>query len=322
MRVYKKYLLFFVGILLLAAGCSTVQVSSKGALVSVYRPNTVKEAIVCSAGGDQGIAYMYVGKDTISGNVSSRDKALIAQYARAVLGETRFINPVTVPSMEGEYPDLSIKVLRFSVKTIREGVNIKRYGVFQANFSIRQAGMIECSTAEPILVEKVYVQPAYKKDKLPSYLRVKIRLIKEAVRRVVMQFVPVKSTVLRPVKGMTGVAKSAADMINAGNCVGAYEILRPVADSPGCKDAKILYNAGVALECMAWNNANDTSTQQKYLNKALKYYRKAAMLDPKDADIQRAMSEVSYELNTVFASTKRQKRTKKLMEEYKAPTGF
>ncbi len=316
----KRY--FYLALLFLfAIGCAP-QVSTKGALVSVYRPNTVKEAIVCSAGGDQGIAFMYVGKDTISGNVSSKDKSLIAQYARAVLGETRFINPVTVPSMEGEYPDLSIKVIRFGVKTVREGANIKRYGIFQANFSIRQAGMIECSTAEPILVEKTYVQPVYRKDKLPSYLRIKIKLIKEAVRRVVMQFVPVKTTVLRPVKGMSGLAKSAADMINAGNCVGAYEILKSMADSPQCKDAKVLYNTGVALECMAWNSANDLNTQERYLSKALKYYRRAAMLDPKDQDIQRAMAEVSYELSTVFASTKRQKRTKKLLQEYKSPTGF
>ncbi len=318
----KKTFVFALLVLFFASGCATIQVSSKGALVSVYRPNTVKESIVCSSGGDQGIAFMYVGKDTISGNVSPKNKSLIAQYARAVLGETRFINPVTVSSMEGEYPDLSIKVLRFSVITKREGVNIKRYGVFQANFSIRQAGMIECSTADPILVEKTFVQPAYRKDKLPSVLRVKVKLIKEAVRRVIMQFVPVKSTVLRPVKGLTGMAKNVADMINSGNCVGAYEVLRSMADSPMCKDAKILYNAGVALECMAWNNANSTRTQQRYLNKALKYYKKAAMLAPNDPDIQKAMAEVSYELNTVFSATKRQIRTKRLLREYKSPTGF
>lgn len=73
---------------------------------------------------------------------------------------------------------------------------------------------------------------------------------------------------------------------------------------------------------MAWNNANDTNTQQRYLNKALKYYRRAAMLKPSDLDIQRAMGDVSYELNTAFSSSKRQIRTKKLLEEFKTPTGY
>ncbi len=309
-------------LMLLSAGCATTYVSSKGALVSVYRPNTIKEGLVCSSGGNEGIAFMYVGPDTISGNVSRADKYLISQYAKAVLGETRFINPVTVSSMEGEYPDLSIKVINFGVRTTRQGGMIKRHGVFQANFSVKQAGLLECSTADPILIEKTFVQPTFRQDKLPSILRVKEKLIKEAVRRVVRQFVPVKSTILRPVKGLSGMAKSAADMINAGNCIGAYEILKPMADSPGCRDSAVLYNAGVALECMAWNNANDTNTQQRYLNKALKYYRRAAMLKPSDPNIQRAMGDVSYELNTAFSSSKRQIRTKKLLEEFKTPTGY
>ncbi len=303
-------------------GCVTTHVGSKGALVQIYKPNTVKESIVCSAGGDEGISFIYVGRDTISGNVSESDKALIAQYARAVLGETRFINPVTMSSMEGEYPDLSIKVINYKVVTKKQGGSIEKYGVFQANFSIRQAGILECSTGEPILIEKKFIQPAYRRDKLPSDLKVKEMLVKEAVRKVVRQFVPVKSTILRPVKGTSGMAKSAADMINNGNCIGAYEVLKPIADSPGCKDVNVLYNAGVALECMAWNNANDMNTQQLYLQKALKYYRKAAMLAPQDYDIQKAMGDVSYELNTAFSATKRQKKTKKLLEEFKTPTGF
>jgi len=318
----KKNWLAFILIFIFATGCATTQVSSRGALVNVYHPNTVKEGLVCSSGGDSGISYMYVGADTISGNVSKKDKYLIAQFARAVLGETRFINPITVSSMEGEYPDLSIRVVNFYVTTKSQGGVVKRYGVFQANFSVRQAGMLECSTADPILIEKTYVQPAYRKDKLPSVLRIKEKLIKEAVRRVVRQFVPVKSTTLRPVKGMSGMAKGAADMINAGNCIGAYEVLKPIADSPACKDVNVLYNTGVALECMAWNNANDMNTQQQYLTKALKYYRRAAMLKPGDTDIQKAMGDVSYELNTAFSAAKRQKKTKRLLEEFKTPTGY
>lgn len=316
--LYISISIFFI----ILSGCATTQVGSKGALVKVYKPNTVKEALVCSAGGDEGISFMYVGKDTITGNVSSSDKAIIAQYARAVLGETRFINPVNVPSMEGEYPDLSINVANYMVTTKIKGASIEKYGVFQANFSVRQGGILECSTGEPILVEKRFVQPSYKRAMLPSDLKVKEMLVKEAVRRVVRQFVPVQSSILRPVKGMSGMAKSAADMINMGNCIGAYEVLKPIADSPGCKDVNVLYNAGVALECMAWNNANDRNTQQRYLSKALHYYRRAAMLDSSDQDVQKAMGEVAYELNTVFSSTKRQKKTKELLEEFKTPTGY
>ncbi len=316
--------LFAIGFLALFLGaCAGVKPSTKGALVNVYRPNTVKEGIVCSTPGEQGIAYMYVGPETVSGKVSKESKQIISQYARAVLGQTNFINPISVPAMDGEYPDLSIRVHDFSVKTKTLDNRVKRDGVFQASFSIRQAGMLECSTSDPILIEKHYEMPVYKREMLPSALKVKGAMVKEAVGRVVRQFVPVKSSVLRPVKtGDGGLAAKAAQMIDSGNCRGGYEVAKPAASDPNCINADLLYNAGVAIECMAWSIAHDQKTQERYLSKAGEYYRRAALLKPEDADMQKAMSEVLYELDTFFASFKRQKTTGKALDAYKAPTGY
>jgi len=319
----KRAILFFLGLILVLLGaCTPTNIPSNGAVVNVYRPNPIKENMVCSSQNAKGIAYMYVGTDTITGKIPQSDKEIIAQYARAVLGETRFINPVTIPAMNGEYPDLSIRVQRLSVTTKKESNRIIRDGVFQANFSIRQAGMLECSTAAPVLIEKKFQEPIYKADSLPSDLRIKEIIIKEAVRKVVRQFVPVKTNILRPVKADSEFSKKASAMINAGNCRGAYELIRSLVNNPQCKDAPLIYDAGVALECMAWTDANDVNTQISYLNKALKYYQKAAVLTPTDQDMQRAMRDVSYELNTAFAAFKRQKTTKKLLQQYRAPTGY
>ena len=302
--------------------CATTQVPTKGALVKVYRPNPVKEALGCTTPGEQGISYMYVGPETVGGKVSGEEKRIIAQYARAVLGETRFINPISAPSMSGEYPDLSIRVHEFSVSTRKKGNRISRDGVFQASFSIRQAGILECSTTDPILIEKHYEAPVYKRENLVSPLRVKEAMVKEAVKRVVRQFVPVKSSVLRPIKTDGDLASKTAQMIDAGNCRGGYEVVKSVASDPQCKDAALLYNAGVALECMAWSTANDQMTQMRYLNKAADLYGRAAILKPGDADMQRAMKDVYYELDTFFASFKRQKATGKSLDEYKSPKSF
>jgi len=318
----RKIGLFILGLILLLIGACAPTNIPNGAVVSVYRPNPIKENMVCSSQNSHGIAYMYVGVDTITGNIPKSDKETIAQYARAVLGETRFINPVTVPSMNGEYPDLSIKVQRLFVTTKKESDRIIRYGVFQASFSIRQAGMLECSTATPVLIERKFQEPIYRADRLPSNLKVKELIIKEAVRRVIRQFVPVKSSILRTVKSDSEPSKKAAAMINAGNCRGAYEVIKPLVDNPKCQDAPLLYDAGVALECMAWSDANDINTQTLYLNKALKYYRKAAILRPTDQDMQRAMRDVSYELDTAFSAFKKQKKTNSLLQNYSTPTGF
>jgi len=319
----KRHFLFLIGLFLLVmTACGTTHLATTGALVNVYHPNLIKEGLVCTTQGKSGISFMYVGPETVSGQVTSHEKEVIAQYAKAVLGDTRFINAVSVPSMEGEYPDLSIRVHQFFVNTKRERDRIVRDGVFQASFSIRQAGILECSTSEPILIEKHFEVPYYKSEALPSELRIKEIMVKEAVRRVIRQFVPVKSRVLRPAKMEGTWAKKAAAMINAGNCRGAYEVLKLLADNPNCTDAGIIYNAGVALECLAWNEANDQPTQARYLNKAMEYYHRAAFLKPNDADMQRAVRDVSYELETVFASFGRQQKTKGLLKEYKTPTGF
>jgi len=319
----RRYPAIFVAMLpLLLMACATTQVPTKGALVTVYKPNPVKEAMVCTTEGEQGISYMYVGPETIGGKVTAEEKQIISQYARSVLGQTRFINPVSVPSTDWEYPDLSIRVHEFSVTTKSTGNRVSRNGIFQGSFSIRQGGMLECSTSDPILIEKHYEAPVYKKERLPSPFRVKEAMVKEAVKRVVRQFVPVKSSVLRPIKTDGDLAGKAAQMIDAGNCRGGYEVVKSVANDPQCKDAALLYNAGVALECMAWNTANDQKTQVRHLNKAAEFYKRAAILKPGDADMQRAMKDVYYELDTFFASFKRQKATGKSLDEYKAPKSF
>jgi len=319
----KRYawLLAMVMPLILGA-CATMGPSTKGALVNVYRPNPVKESMVCSVEGKSGIAYMYVGPETVSGSISQEEKKVIAQYAKAVLGETRFINPVSMASMEGEYPDLSIRVHKFNVNTRKGGHRLTREGVFQASFSIRQAGYLECSTSDPILIEKRYEMPAYKKEKLPSPSRVEQEMVQEAVRRVIRQFVPVKSQVLRAVKSGSDLSGKAASMIDAGNCMGAYELLKPVVTNPACEDVDSLYNAGVAVECAAWNAVNDQKTQFQYLKKAGEYYGKAAVLRPGDPEIQQAKGELDYELRTFFSSFERQDKTQKTLDDLKAPKSF
>ncbi len=324
-----RSIIFSIGIIFLSiiflAGCGGNHISSKGAIVNIYSANSITSNLICSSGSRKDISYMYVGKKTITGNISDQDKSLLSQYAKAGLQESRFISPVAVPAMEGEYPELSIYVIEFFVKDIREenGLQIKRDGRFVANFSIRQAGIIECSTGKPIFVEKSFIEPAYKRNKLPSILQVKRMLIKEAIKRITMQFVPVKMSILRPVKSGYGKLREVANMIDSGNCKGAYQIIKKDINAPGCKDAHKFYDAGVAMECMAWSIANDNPDQQiSYLKMALKYYTKAGELDPDDAEIQRAISEVSYSVKVLLKAAKRQKKTKKLLEDLKTPAGF
>ena len=306
-------------------GCAGPEVASHGAMVSVYKPNPNKEGLACQSGGEEGIAFMYVGNDTVNAvsgsGLSASDKEVIAQHSRAVIGETKLISPLTMRETEGEYPVLTISVQQFSSNTTREGDRYVTKGVFYAGFSIRQGGAIECSTAAPMLVEKRWDTPVHKKDSIPSDLKVKETVVKEAVRRVVRQLVPVKSEVLRPVKSSGDLASKTASMINGENCAGAYEISANYVDNPAYKDADAIYNAGVAVECIAWGE-NDMAGQARELDKALKYYKRAAALKPSDQDMNKAASDVSYTLKTAFSSLKRQGKTRENFDKLKAPGSF
>ena len=322
MRRYLLALTFFASSLL-PLSCASTGPSRTGALVKVYRPKVETASLACSTPQSKGISFMYVGPETISGQAGIKDKKLITQFARSVLSETRVINPIGIPPMEGEYPNLSIDVLELSVTDRKSQNRITRKGVFEANINIRQMGLIDCATTEPISIEKQYEAPSYKPEILLSTRKLKGKMIKEAVRRAVRQFVPVKRTVLRPVKtGGDELVEKSGQMIDGGNCRGAYEAIKPVVKSPDCKDADLLYNAGVAVECMAWKRAIKQETQARYLQEAEKYYRRAASLAPEDGDMQRASREVSYEVETFFVSGSAQSDTRRERDRYKAPTGY
>jgi hypothetical protein len=134
--------------------------------------------------------------------------------------------------------------------------------------------------------------------------------------------VPVKSEVLRPVKSSGDLASKTSAMINGGNCSGALEMSANYVDNPSCKDADAIYNAGVAVECMAWGETNDMSSQAKELDKALKYYKRAAALKPSDPDMNKAVGDVSYTLKTAYSSGKRQGKAGEILDQYKAPSGY
>ena len=321
----KRYLLAVTAIFsaLLLTCCGSTGPSKTGALVKVYRPNVETSSLACSTPQSKGISFMYVGPETISGQADPKEKKLITQFARSVLSETRVINPIGIPPMEGEYPNLSIDVLDLSVADQKKQNRIIRKGVFEANINIRQMGLVDCATTEPISIVKQYEAPSYKSETLLSPRKLKGKMIKEAVRQAIRQFVPVKRTVLRPVKtGGDELVEKSARMIDGGNCRGAYEAIKAVSKSPDCRDADLLYNAGVAIECMAWKRAIKQETQARYLQEAEKYYRKAAGLAPDDGDMQRASQEVSYEVEAFFVSDSAQNDTRQERDRYKAPTGY
>lgn len=303
---------------LLFASCITT--SKKGALVKVYRANTETASLNCSTAEDEGVHFMYVGPETIKGKVNEREKKMIAQYARAVLNEARMINSFGI--IDAEYPNLSIDVLELDVTTKKTKYRISKEGTFSVNINIKQAGLIDCATTDPISISKHYETAAYKSDNLQADQKIKEMMVKQAVRRAIRQFVPVKSNVLRTVKTGGDLVEKAALMIDAGNCRGAYESIAPAVNNPNCKDAELLYNAGVAAECMAWNGAYKSNDRTAYLQKAKEHYQRAAMINPRDADMQKASKEVAYEVDINIIATESGGKIKKEMKKYNAPKSY
>ena len=292
---------------MLFLGCAS-SVSSKGVIVKVYKPPMQRTGSLQCEGGEQTMSYIYVGSDTVKGDIKPYQKKLIASFARSTLKETSFITPVSNKFDFGYddkiYPIMHIDVIKFSIKKIKQVDKVVKKGEFVAQIDIKTPGTgISCSSSEPLVSTINYQMPIYKEDMLVNDTEITRELVKDVIRRSVASFVPVTSTILRSVD--TSEDKSAK-MLDAGNCDMAKEYLTDLTKS---KDsASVYYNLGVAYECLAKHSSIQESS--KLLLAAKKFYSKAVILNPENKMYNTAAKEINDELKFLNLTENRSKDVK------------
>ena len=314
----KKIGLSFVVALILGGCAASTGVHTKGVIVNVVEPPKQNpDSLQCNQ--DVTMSYVYVGDDTVKGNVTKSEKKLIASYAKAALKETSYITPVANKYDPGYdekvFPIMGIDVIKNSIRTYKpraDTVAIK--GVFIAQIDIHTPGSgVICKSSQPISIEIEYKEPDYKSNLLPSKDAILEEMVKEAVKRAVSTFVPVSDTILRKVKDGSGVIGESAKMIDANNCEMARDILQEyIQKHPN--DDKAYYNLGVSYECMT----KDVSKKQLYtlLQKALWAYTKAVRLKPTDKEYNSARKDIARQLKILGVVSQRSKEIKSYIKNF------
>lgn len=322
-------------------GCVTtasLSSSSKGVIVDVYeKAREATGSMHCEGDGEeQGsgytMDYIYVGEGSITGNIKSAEKKKIAMHAKSALNDTHFIKVALSEYEDGygnknkKYPALNIDIDKFIVESFtgvklvndeergREG-DAAKYGVFSAQYSINMMGSKNravCTTSAPITEEDIYYMPSHKKDQLPSRDEIIEKLVKEATRKAIATFVPLRKTILRQLEPGDGVIGQSIEMIDHENCAMAKNLLSEYI-AQNKEDAKAMYTLGVAYECMA--KGRGIQEAKEYLFRSWAQYKKAADKNRSNTLYNQAAQQLEYETSILATVQEKSKSFKQYMEE-------
>lgn len=307
------------------AGCATLSDFSsfkkqREVLVEVVRPSQMEE------GGCKTIHLVYLSPEKVLSaqgvHVSYASRQMIAEEIRRLLNETGYIKSTTVPSdlEDADYHDMIVKVTSFEVKSSQQGNYRRKTAFVDLSLVLKEGGLQECYSITPPVSDHTAQVPIHRDQSLPSDQVLLRQAVRHALEDVVSTFVPKKVPTLRPVHGLSGPLTRSSDLLLAGNCQDALVMLKQHL-TPNGGDPQVLYNAGVAAECVATQERNQKRKGQA-LEVSVNYYKQALALGATDVDLQRARREAQQTLDfyqRIRASSADQRQHR---EQYKSPKGF
>lgn len=289
--ICKNFSRMFLIVTFFLIGACAIK-APKGIVVNVLRPITMEEGINCGK-----ISLIFVDLQTFPSNelqLTSSEETMLIEEARSKIERTGFLqmNEGILRDHHSNYHFLTFKIYKLTIKR-NSGNKIASIGV-SASFS---KGNTECYT--------VNFMEEFTRSENASDWKFKRDVVAKALDNLIRKFVPKKVKTLRPVFGASGDAARISDLLNGGNCKLALSLAK-IALKKNPNDKNLLYNAGVAIECLASNTINQ---QQKValLEKAQSYYLQALHLDSDQEEIQRAEMEVEIQRELYKETFRRQK---------------
>jgi hypothetical protein len=242
------------------AGCATLSDFSsfkkqREVLVEVVRPSQMEE------GGCKTIHLVYLSPEKVLSaqgvRVSYASRQMIAEEIRRLLNETGYIKSTTVPSdlEDADFHDMIVKVTSFEVKSSQQGNYRRKTAFVDLSLVLKEGGLQECYSITPPVSDHTAQVPIHRDQSLPSDQVLLRQAVRHALEDVVSTFVPKKVPTLRPVHGLSGPLTRSSDLLFAGNCQDALVMLQQHV-TPNGGDPQVLYNAGVAAECVATQERN------------------------------------------------------------------
>jgi len=313
----RKFLGTLVSSVVLLTACAPMssgqKVPHKGAVVYLYeRPTDGNVQLVCTDNKRHILSRIAIGEQYVTGNITKNQKALIVQAAKAYLSETGYVVPLE-PKNEVTEPLMKWNVSKLKVVKQESEDRIRKQGVITSSVELElpvsfngKSKIVECSSSEPITEYITYQYPKWEAEKLPPDEKIIRDLAVKTVREVLYQLIPQKVKILRPVKEGSGEVGKIATLIDQRNYELAIKLGKKALAKEKNPSAELYYNLGVAYEAKAWHQ-DTLEDQLKYLKKAKSFYEKAAELKPNDADINRAVRELTDEVKLLEDSLQTQK---------------
>ena len=201
---------------------------------------------------------------------------------------------------------LEIKVNSLQIDEERAQNRIKRTGNIDIVFTVvkNQGEKKYILALNPYSLEKNHETWEWRKEFLLSRHEIKENLIKDAARTWVLHHLPTVGIRYRYLKSKgPEVVQDTLEMIKPGNCKDAYDLLvniYPGLDPPTRNRSydevpcSVLYHAGVACECVAFNQAQGFDDIKQWLKWADIFYARSSMKATDDMDIQLAAKDLSF----------------------------
>ena len=319
----KSEFLYAFSILLLLAlflqACGMKQ-APQGIAVDTLRPVQSDFTAKC----DQ-ISVVYIASERVTAaegvHLSSQEENMIVQQVKKICNQIGYISTTGVPPdlADAGYHDLNIKVLYLDIQKEEQRDSYVKKAKVGLSVTFNQGGFKQCGS-EKLVQEIIRQAPEYKSSELPSNFKLKTSAVNKTLKHILHNFIPGKSVTFRPVfEGGQELTRTAA-MLNSQNCQEAWNILQPKVKQD-TSNYKLLYQAGVALECIA-SQRNRQKAKVQALNKAYKYYMDALSLAPENTKVQRAVNEVSQTKDLYTEALNRQQGVEQGQESFDTPDSF
>ncbi len=282
----------FLSAAIISCGGGGVELSKHGTKVYVLQKPQVQ--FRC---GEQGGTLRKIAVDDqslkIGVPITHREKKELLKTLKYYISLAKPAVLLTNNPNEGVY--LTLNVQKIDIKTENSTDRVRKILNFVGSVSLHRKGEL-CKEGTPVVERVVYQKPIWDKAPLPSDLEMTLRAEKLLLEETLSKLIPSKRLVYRELKTDNDVAKSVALTVEKGYYERAIKKgLKFLKKKENRKNHALLYNVGVAYEAAAWNAQTHGELLSK-LEKAKEYYSKALELKPNDRMANRALKDVSGEL--------------------------
>jgi hypothetical protein len=275
-------------------GCVSVHdisSSSKGIAVKTLRPPEINESTEC---GDISMVMVEV---TTSPDITQKYNHVIKEKAKIVLADTPYLTIREMVDESAKKGATEIEAVHHFLKFDVNLLDIQReknkveilIGIVAHLQKLRGDSYFECGVKDSVN------NYTWQGNNLPSQECMVRDALERCLSSLIRQISPKEVCVYRPLKSGNDVCSRVSNLLDSDNCDLARDLAQDYLKRHP-DDESVLYNLGVAFECLA-SKSRKQEEKISYLEDAETAYNTYLVLNAEDEDAQTARQEVKQSLS-------------------------